>query len=385
MKKAYFLILAAAIVSVWFLTSCGDAPHAPKAAESTPIAVRTVTAATAEWPSIYEAIGTVRARTAATISSKVMGYVREVRVQVGDRVQPGQTLVLLDSRDLEAAYRQAQAARQEARSAMAEVNNAIAAAKAQLDLAQITFKRMKDLFDKRSISNQEFDEAEAKVKMAQANHEMALSKRRQLQEKIQQAEQGVESARIMRSYAEIQAPFAGTVTEKMVDPGNLAAPGAPLLTIEQEGSYRLEVSLEESRLPAVRIGQPVAVSIDALDKSLPARVSEVVPAVDAASRAFVVKINLPSLPQLRSGLFGRARFETGTRQVLAISGDAIVARGQVLSVFVVEDGYARSRLVTVGEHRDNQTEVLSGLSAGDQLVVPRPVGLSDGARVEVRQ
>jgi multidrug efflux system membrane fusion protein len=365
------------------LTGCSTEPK-ETAAESAPVAVTTITLAQADWPAVYEASGTVRARTAAVISSKVMGYVREVGVRTGDRVAAGQTLVVLDSRDLEAGYRQAEAALNEARSGLPEAENGVAAAKANLDLAKVTYGRMKDLFEKKSISNQEYDEAGARLKVAQANYEMAVARRTQLHSKIAQAEQGFESAKVMRSYAELTAPFAGTVTEKTVDPGNLAAPGAPLLTLEREGDYRLEVAVEESRLAALRAGQPVTVSLDALDRTIEGRVSEIVPAVDAASRAFTVKIDLPSSPHLRSGLYGRAKFTFGHRPVLAVPAEACDTRGQLISVLVADGGLAHARLVTLGEKQGDRVEVLSGLSAGDKVVFPVPAGVSDGSRVEVR-
>ena len=116
-----------------------------------------------------------------------------------------------------------------------------------------------------------------------------------------------------------------------------------------------------------------------------ARVSEIVPSVDAASRAYIVKIDLPAVPNLRSGMFGRARFPLGARKVVTIPPLAMVERGQLQSVFVVEDGVARTRLVTIGERGAAAVEVLSGLSEGEKLVSPVPAGLTDGARVEVRQ
>ena len=381
MKKKQLFVIP---IAVWLLTSCGGEQHANQGEELAPVAVTTATVDTVDWPSVYEATGTVRARTTATLSAKVMGYVREVTVDAGDHVNKGQLLVRLDSRDLDAAYQRAKAGLEEARSATVEVANAIHAAKAQLDLAQATHRRMKDLFDKKSISDQEFDEVSAKLRMAEANHQMALSKREQLSKKIQQAEQGVRAAAVMKSYAEITAPFSGMVTSKMVEPGNLAAPGTPLLRIEQAGVYRLEAQVEESRLPHVRVGQKVEVELEALDRSTPARVSEIVPAVDAASRAFLVKINLSRIPRLRSGLFGKARFETGARQVVAVPPDAVLTQGQLQSVFVVENGRARGRLVTLGSRWDDEFEVLSGLSSGETIVTPIPVGLVDGAPVEVR-
>ncbi|MCW5978306.1 MAG: efflux RND transporter periplasmic adaptor subunit [Bryobacteraceae bacterium] len=380
MKKA---IQFAAFVSTLALVSCGGEPPAKTRAEAAPVRVQATAVEEREWQVLYEATGTVRARTAATLSSKVMGYVREVKAQVGDSVKAGQSLVVLDSRDLDVSNLQAQAGVNEARSAMAEVDNAIAAAQAQLELAQATFRRMKDLFDKKSISDQEFDEASARLKLAEANHEMARSKKTQLSEKIRQAEQALASTEIMRGYAEIKAPFNGRITEKSVEPGNLAAPGAPLLVVEQAGGYRFEASVEESRLPFVRLGQEVTVELDALGQRAPARVSEIVPAVDAASRTFIAKVNLPNLAGLKSGLFGRARFQAESRKALTIPREAVTVRGQMQSVFVVEGNRARARLVTLGQGREDQVEVLSGLAPGDQLVHPVPPALTDGAAVEV--
>jgi len=344
--------------------------------------VQTAAATAEQWPAGYEAVGTVRARTAAVISSQVMAYVREVRVQACDRVREGDVLVTLDARDLEANYRRAEAGRDEARSAEAEADQALAGAKAQLDLAKVTFARMQELFDKKSISNQEFDEATARRKAAEAAYEMAVAKGAQVRARIAQAEQEVQAAGIVRGYAEIRAPFAGVVTAKSAEPGSMATPGAPLLTIEREGGYRLEAAVEESRVQSVHIGQPVAVGLEALGRTLDARVSEIVPAVDAASRAYTVKIDLPPLAQLRSGMFGRAVFSSGTRNVLAVPAAAVTERGQLQSVIVADGGYAHTRLITVGQKSGDKVEVLSGLSAGEKVVCPLPLGLADGARVE---
>ncbi len=373
------------LTSVLLLTGCSSHEPTDAAAKSSPVAVQAITTAPAAWPNVYEATGTVRARTAAVISSKVMGYVREVRVSAGDRVREGQLLVALDARDLDAGYRQAEAAQAEARSAVPEADNAVAAAKANLNLAQATYKRMKDLFDKDSISNQEFDEVTAKLKLAQSGYEMAVARRTQLDSKIAQAGQALASAEVMRSYAQLTAPFAGTVTAKTVDPGVLAAPGIPLLTIEREGAYRLEATVEESKLPLIRAGQPVTVVLDAIGRPIEGRVSEIVPSIDAASRTFIVKIDLPAIAGVRSGLFGRARFGFGTRQVLAVPAGAVTERGQLSSVFVADGGRARARFVTLGQRSQDSVEILSGLNPGEQVIFPAPPSLADGASVEVRQ
>jgi RND family efflux transporter MFP subunit len=373
------------LIALVLLTSCGnEPPHRSATSPSTPVAVQVAAILTQEWPAVYEATGTVRARTAGTVSSKVMGYVQQVSVQVGDRVREGQVLVTLDARELEEGVRGAEAGRAAVQSAIPEAESAVTAAKANLDLAQTTFKRIENLAAKKSISNQEFDEASAKLKAAQANYEMARAQRAQLDPRLARAEQELRSAAIMRDYARIAAPFSGIVTAKSVEPGNLATPGAPLLTIEQDGVYRLEASVDESRLPSARAGATVEVALEGLDRKLNARVSEVVPAVDSASRSSIVKIDLPRIPQLRSGMFGRAFFPLGSRKVVVVPASAIVERGQLQSVFVAEDGTARTRLVTTGQRAKDLVEVLSGLNAGEKIVTPIPTGLQDGARLEVR-
>ena len=379
-RRLILLGIAAAVLS-----SCGGEEARTRAASPGPaVPVSVATVASQEWSNAYEATGTVRARTAAVLSSKVMAYVRQVAVQVGDRVKEGQELVTLDSQDLEANVRRTEAAEAEVRSAFPEADNGVAGAKANLDLAQITFKRMEELASKKSISSQEFDEATARLKSAQAAYDMARAKRTQLDSKLAQVQQEIRAAGIMRDYTRISAPFSGVVTAKPVEPGTLAAPGAPLLTIERDGAYRLEASVDESRLPFVKTGQTVEVALEALDRHLTARVSEIVPAVDAASRAYTVKIDMPALPNLRSGMFGRAWFPMGSRKVVSVPTGAVVERGQLKFVFVIEDGVARNRLITVGTRRPDAVEVLSGLSEGEKVMSPALPDLADGSRVEVR-
>src|SRR6185369_8479426 len=158
-NKSLWLIL----VALW-LAGCSESPREVTSSKTPPVAVSVVTVAEQQWPSIYQATGTVRARTSAVIAAKLLGYVREVKVQAGDRVREGQLLITLDARDLDVNSRRAEAALDEVRSSTPEADSAAAGAKANLDLAQTTFIRMQDLWNKKSISNQEFDEASARLK-----------------------------------------------------------------------------------------------------------------------------------------------------------------------------------------------------------------------------
>lgn len=377
------LLLISALIS---LAGCGEAPQEiSKGPErAAPLTVTAVTAAAEDVPATYEASGTVRPRSCATISAKILGAVREVKVQLGDHVQEGQLLIVVDAREMETAVRRAEAARDEIKGLFPEAAAGVAAAKASLDLAQVTFTRMGDLYHKRSISNQEFDEASSHLKAAQSALDIAQAKRAQLDAKLEQAEQEVRAARVNQSYAEISAPFAGIIASKSVEPGNMAVPGVPLLTIDREGAYRVEASVEETRLRGVRLGQTVDVIVDGSPPALSGKVSQIVPEVDPASRTGTVKIDLPMSPHLRLGVFARVVFPAGSRRAVVVPAAALVEQGQLQSVFVVENGTAHTRLVTAGAATANRAEMLSGINAGETVIAPVPPNVKDGSPVEVR-
>jgi RND family efflux transporter MFP subunit len=333
----------------------------------------------------YRASGTVRARDTAAIAAKIVANILEIRVRAGDRVKAGQTLLLLDRSNLDANLRRAEAACTEAESAIAEAENAIAGTNVNLELTRVTHQRFEGLLAKTSVSQQEFDESQARLKSAGAALEVAVSKRRQAEARRGEAEAELAAARVTVGYATLAAPFAGLVTERKADPGSLATPGAPLLMLEREGNLRLEASIDESRLGLVRIGESVEVEIDALNRTVNGRVAETVPSIDAATRSFTAKIDLPDVAGLRAGMFGRAAFAEGKREALLVPQSAVLERGQIRSVYVLEGDTARLRLVTLGDPRDNRREILSGLTAGEKIIVaPSPL-VSDGHRVAMQE
>lgn len=388
MSSNKMTLWAGGALAVALLTGCGSGSkpeaHPANAPEKAPVRVTVTKAAKETWPAGVELTGTVRARTTTDVAARAMGYIRELRPQPGDRVSEGQVIAIIDSRDLDAGVKQAEAAEAEARSAIAEVETAGRAAKAQLDLARVTNERMRTLFQKNSISKQEMDEADMRLRVAESGVEAVASKRKQLDAKIAQAQEGVRLAKVNLGFAEVRAPFAGVVIARKAEPGTLASPGLPLVTLERAGAFRAEITVDESKIRDIKAGSTAALIIEALDQNITARVTEVVPAVQADSRGFVVKLDLPASPNLRSGLFVRARFDTGTRSVLAVDAAAMRADGQLQSVLVADNGVARERMVRTGDKQQGKIEILSGLQEGD-LIIAAASGARDGDRVEVKQ
>jgi RND family efflux transporter MFP subunit len=377
------MLAGVALVAGLALPACsGGAKTAPeKSADATP--VDTATVAVAEVADTFEAGGIVQARTTATLMARIPAPVREVRAVPGDRVRAGQVLIVLDGRDLAA---QARRARAEGASADQDVIAAAAerqAAEAALALARATHARIAGLHAKRSATPQELDDATAALRAAEARAAGAAARAQAAVSGVEGARAASEAADTTETFSRIAAPFDGVVTEKMIEPGNMAAPGTPLMRVEDTRRFRLDVRVDESRIGRVSPGATVAIALeggsDDAARVVDGTVTEVGRAVDADARSFLVKIELPADRGLRSGMFGRARFSTRPRRALTVPEAALVHRGQVTSVFVIEKDIARVRLVNV-----SGTEVLAGLSEGDVVIVTPPPTLTDGRRVTVR-
>ncbi len=307
-------------------------------------------------PGWLEAVGTVRAAQTSQVSSQMMGNIVEIRAHEGDRVQSGQVLATINDAQPRSATEQATAA-------VTAAEKEVSAADSDLTLAESTLKRYQQLYEKKSVSPQEFDEIKARYQSAEARRDMARAGQAQ-------ATAALTQARTSLGYTRLRAPFAGVVTEKKADAGTLASLGMPIFTIEDTRNYRLEVTVDESDVHLVKIGQAIPVTIDALGNvQLSGKVVQVVPAADPASRSFLVKVELPADARLRSGLFGRAHLPRGERPAILIPQTSVVERGQLEGVYVLDaNRIAGLRYVTLGKSAGEKVEVLSGLQDGDKVV-----------------
>jgi multidrug efflux system membrane fusion protein len=338
------------------LASCTSERRSESAEPETVRNIPVVVAQKKIAPDWLEAVGTVRAAQTSQVASQIMGNIVEIRAHEGDRVQSGQVLAVIDESQRRSAVEQATAA-------LTAAEKEVSTADSDFSLAEATLKRYQQLYEKKSVSPQEFDEIKARYQSAQARRDMARAGQAQGAAALTQA-------RTSLGYTQIRAPFAGLVTEKKADAGTLASPGTPLFTVEDTRSYRLEATVDESDIRILHIRQTVPVSIDSLgDAELSGKVVQIVPAADAASRSFLVKVELTSDARLRSGLFGRARFPRDERSSLSIPRAAVVERGQLQGVYVIDaNQIAGLRYITLGQAAGDQVEVLSGLQDGERLV-----------------
>ncbi len=347
----------------------------------------------------YEAVGTVQAKNRSVVAAKVMGNIVALHVREGDTVRAGQTLIEIDNRDAGIQLQKTQAGMRETQDSLEEVERSIraaestrAAAQANESLAKSTLQRYQTLFERHSVSPQEFDEVRARYEVAKAESERAdrllqaiAARQNQMKARIDQAKADVANARVYVGYSRIAAPIDGVVVSRQADVGYMATPGLPLLTIENNSRYQLHASVEESRLGTIRLNDQVHVSLEALaNTELNGTVEEIVPAADPATRSYIVKIALPNTGDihLRSGLYGKARFLTGSLKILSVPQTAVTRQGQLVGVFVVDQsGVARLRLVKTGRTVGQRIELLSGLNEGEEIISEGITSLRDGIRV----
>ena len=316
--------------------------HADRSADETDLgpalAVPTLTVS-AETAPVYAAVpGSVVSKRHAEIASRLTGYVRSVAVQAGDRVDAGQPLLSIDSSDVTGQLQQAQAV---------------------FDEADVNYQRATSLYAKGVVTKVQLDDATRQYTTAKAALQMAHA---------------------AVDYADIRAPFAGVIVEKLADPGDLAVPGKPLLVLEDERSLEVQSYVPDELYPALKLGESIPFSTD--DRSYTGMLQSKVEAADAQTHTHLIRIGVPAGSGLMSGRYVRVQLPTGRQPVVRIPAGALAERAGITGVFVVDaGGRARFRLVRIGTSADGAVEIQSGLAAGERIVLAPGGEVDNGTRI----
>ena len=310
-----------------------------------------VTMATSGAPLYYTAVGSVVSDQKVEVTSKLSGYLHELLVHEGDRVQVGQLLARIDATEVESGIRQAEAA--------------VAAAESICHDAAIDQERFEKLFDRGSLSDNEM--RKVRLRFQTAN------------ETLKQAEAGLAAARSLRDYAEIKSPVTGVVIARVKQIGDLATPGAPILVVEVKEGLLLETFVAESQVATIRDGDQVKVVIDGLVEPLSGLVQRVVTVADPVTRSYLVKIALPETHNLMPGMFGRVHFKVGVYETPIIPRQALIERGGLQGVFVLDgENRAHFRWLRIGREWSDRVEVDAGLRAEEHFVSVVELSLNEG-------
>ena len=338
--QRYVILLACTLL---VLTGCkGENHETAQPAQSLPaVQVKIAPTSRASAQGQIELLGTVEPIEKAVIAAKVTGTITKMPVRLGSSVKQGQLLVEISANEIAAKLRQAQA---------------------QLEQAKRNLDRETRLLAKKASTPET-------VKSMAEEHRIAQA--------------GYREAKTMAGYTTITAPFAGQITAKPVNAGDLASPGAPLLVLENNRRLQVVTSVPEALVVNIQPGDKLVIRIPAADLVTTGTVAEVAPAADPASRTAPVKIDIDSSAKLRSGQFARISLADNSGQTLFVPATAVIPFGQMERVFVARDGKAELRLVRVGIHLDTMVEILSGLDPDELVVVTNNTHLVDGQALEI--
>ena len=341
MRKRHITVFLALALAV-SATGCGRTDHTAKQlAEGAPKKVVTAVVEPSAESSFDEFVGTVVARNRAEIEPMIQARIEKLPVVLGSHVHKGDLIAELDTREVRAQLTQARAV---------------------FDQTSQDLKRYETLLTRNVVTQQEYDGIKAKAKVAEAE---------------------VARAEATLSYAQITAPFSGTVTERKVDVGDVAIPGRSLITLDEDGDLRFVAAIPESHRARLAVGDTLMVTTAEANAVFPARLDEFSLGSDPVTRAYTVKLTMRADPRIRSGQFGRLRLPSSGDAEIFIPTTAVVHRGQLELVYTATaDQRAMLRLVRTGRVLGDRTEILSGLKAGDRIVVQGAAELSDGDRIE---
>jgi len=341
------------------LMACGEAPKPDVLRDSQRVQqVQSEIVRLANVPVPVTAVGTTEPYARATPGTRLLGRVAAVSFEEGQQVKSGQVLVRIEGGDLSAK-------RQQAASALREV-------KAVRDNAAAQVQRIRNLFKENAVSKQALDETETAYERARAS--------------VVAAEGALMEVDANLGYTAVSSPLDGIVVQKFVQPGDMAAPGAPLFTVEQQDPMKVTVQISERDLSYIQVSQPVVVRVEATRRSqdLHGRVEAVIPSGDPRSRTFEVRVVLENKDSsLQSGMFARVQFQKDSRPGLLIPASAVVHHGQLQGVYVLDGDRVHLRWVRLGKVFGDRVEVISGLSAGNEIITEGLPGLIDGQKVEV--
>jgi len=358
--KKYIYIIAFLSASI-FITSCGSEEE-KVVKDTTPAIKITVSKVAINSDSQFLSVsGKIQASNSADLSTRMMGYVKKVHVNVGDKVRKGQLLVSINNTDLQAKKGQ--------------VNAGIVQAKTAFNNAEKNYNRFKNLFASNSVTQKEMDDMTANYEMAKAGLESANQMKNEINAQF--------------AYSNITAPFSGVITSKNIEEGDMANPGMPLISLETPKVFEVIAMVPETEISKIKKGTSVNVLVKSLDKILKGKVSEVSTSAKNTGGQYLVKINLDKTDvNILSGMFSTVQFPVERKiksSLVLIPKDAIVKNGQLSGVYTVsESNTALLRWLRLGRTYGNKVEVLSGLNADESYIVSAQGKLFNGAKITIQ-
>ncbi|WP_075590117.1 efflux RND transporter periplasmic adaptor subunit [Labilibacter marinus] len=354
LSKSFMLLLVGATL----VQACGNKDNTERKESRTSVEVQTVKSASVA--KTYEYSGSVASVKKSTLSTRIMGQVDKVFVHEGDIVEKGQLLMAIRSNDIMAKKSQVEANILEVTAAY---NN-----------AETDFNRISSLYESKSATKKELDDISTHYQMMKAKLKAVNKAKAEVEE--------------MMTYANIRAPYSGVLTNRFIDAGDMANPGMPLLAIEAPSMFEVITRIPESEIQLIDKGDTVMVALKNCSEDVLGVITRVSSSSRLSGAQFETRVQLhPTAKQsqaLRSGMFAQVKLSKGSDTKIMIAKELIINRGQLTGVWTVgESEAALLRWVRLGKTQNNQVEILSGLSEGDQLIVQCKERLHDGMAIQL--
>jgi RND family efflux transporter MFP subunit len=346
-------LLIPVLFPVFLLAACGDRPP-ETAVVSTPVTAPVLTVAHGDIREDYATTGTLIADDRIEIASRIIGLIRQVNVHEGSQVKKGQLLLSIDPTEIQAQMDEAQAR--------------LAQSQAQLDEAQVDIKRYQSLYADKVISVDRFRKAELALQLATGEK--------------QAAEATLERIQVQMQYASIRSPVNGVVVARHKQAGDIATPGAPILTIENPDNVVVRTFIKEQHIQHIRLGDTTRITIDAAGLESEGIITQIVPSADPGTHSYMVKIALQERGKARTGMFVRIDFKMGHTRGILIPTSSVISRADLNGVYIIDsNNIAHYRMVRIGRRFNNSVEILTGLQAGDRIVSNNPQRIHSGDRI----
>jgi RND family efflux transporter MFP subunit len=330
------------------------------------------------------------------VMAKVAGYVKTLRVDIGDHVAQGDLLATLEVPELQDEMAKAVASVQAAKADVTTAEGNVQRAKAADNIARLSFTRIQDvakkdpgLVPRQQVDVSQSHQLEAEAQLASAQAALQAAKDRGMQ-----ADSERMRAAAMLQYATIRAPFSGVITKRYANTGSMIQAGTasqsqamPVVRLAQNNVLRLMLPVPVTAVAQVHIGEPVDVNITTLEKTIQGKVTRFANALDMDTRTMNTEVDVPNPGgTLMPGMYAEIKLHVADRKhALSAPVDAIDGLGTPLQrVFVVRDGRLHLAAVKTGIQTASRVELLSGVSEGDRLVVGRHTGLTEGEPVDIK-
>lgn len=357
--------IAAGLLATTLIYSCASGDNKQADTSEKPIGVVT-SLPMGNSNNGFQVSGKVEASQNASISTRVMGYITDIKVKVGDKVKKGQLLATIDSRDIQARKAQADAMVAEAEAAFAN--------------AQKDSERFTALYEQKSATQKELENINFQYSSAQSRLETARQMRNE--------------ANATLSYAQITAPFSGVITQKYMDTGSMATPGMPILSLEGNDGFQVTATIPESEIGSLAMGDEATVTIKTINKSFQAAVNEISTSSLATGGQYLIRIHVPENKSngLLSGQYANIKLKgaiiagSNTSQTILVPISSIVHNNQLTGIYTISTlNTALLRWVRLGKVYDSNIEILTGLRRDEKFVLTSESKLWNGAPVVVTQ